>query len=312
MQSLVSVNRSESFSREALEQEFLRARSVYDEPWRHTEIRNTNNVTASEVAFVIKEFTSEVATGELRVDRCRNLSMEDVIEWGLRHGFVPADVHEFFAACRNPELIKQFGPYAIVAPGSFNRCHRGYDGYPCAMVDAEGLALAHYPIQHGIDLQQRTRVLFVIKNVEDTHPAPEVQNAGEGMQEFDFDVDSAVHDRRARVNALHASLKGLKPRRGRRRACLKSFPLWVTNRQVLAWARRNGYRPAFPLERETLFETLPTLMSGTWIVDLGTVERKGGHRFSPVVVEEKQGVVLWSHVPLLWHPGTRFLFIKNS
>ena len=58
---------------------------------------------------------------------------------------------------------------------------------------------------------------------------------------------------------LHESLQAVEPTIGEKVVFLKKFDGKATGKRVVAWAEKNGYRLAFPAEREAFAKVNPEL-----------------------------------------------------
>lgn len=125
---------------------------------------------------------------------------------------------------------------------------------------------------------------------------------------------------------LHESLQGLVPTAGEKLAMLKKFAFSSNTCEVLDWAEENGYRPAFPWEREAFAKANPNLQNSFPIVDVGSHLHQGGRHFVPILddgglVSDEGGPLrpgrtldvgiedYWSDP---WDATHRFLLIKKE
>jgi hypothetical protein len=72
-------------------------------PWTKHEKRLENDVTDEEVEVLVKDFATEIASGEIKLDAHDCLSSEDLIAWGLKNGWVPVDEKEICAVGCDPK-----------------------------------------------------------------------------------------------------------------------------------------------------------------------------------------------------------------
>lgn len=120
------------------------------------------------------------------------------------------------------------------------------------------------------------------------------------------------------VPGLHPSLSSIKPKLGRRRAFLKRFDGLMTSDQIVNWAVQNGYRLAFPFEREAFarryLEDLPQHRGATVeILDLGT-RASGLVHYVPLLYNNNYIYTFGAarDEGRHWMPGSTFLLIANS
>ncbi len=73
---------------------------------------------------------------------------------------------------------------------------------------------------------------------------------------------------------IHGSLQKILPSTGEKSAFLKKFDSTVNSQFVVDWAKKNGFRLAFPWEREAFSRKFPDLQRRSWILDLGTCDRR--------------------------------------
>lgn len=109
---------------------------------------------------------------------------------------------------------------------------------------------------------------------------------------------------------LQASLRELTLSTGDKIVFLKKFDRRVTNSQAIDWALENGYRLAFPAEREAFSGANPNLRGRYLIVDLGSFAQRGNRCYIYVLHEDShkwsldEDIYLWG-----WPPETYFLLV---
>jgi hypothetical protein len=154
--------------------------------------------------------------------------------------------------------------------------------------DAAGLPADHFRI--------------TIKNV----PNPIYTALGKA---YDW-VSGLWHERHA--VKLQGSLRELTLSTGDKVVFLKRFDRRVTNSQAIDWAFENGYRLAFPAEREAFSKANPDLQRNFWIVDLGSFALSGNRTYIHVLREDSHewsltdDTFFWG-----WPPETHFLFVRE-
>lgn len=128
-----------------------------------------------------------------------------------------------------------------------------------------------------------------------------------------YDRVSDVLDESRHILRLHESLREVMPVSGDKIVFLKKFHRKTTSEKAIKWAHANGYRLAFPAEREAFTKAHPNLQRYFWIVDLGSfiVIRQG----------RREAVVLYGcdgrrHLRDFWFGdewdnGHRFLFVRK-
>lgn len=112
---------------------------------------------------------------------------------------------------------------------------------------------------------------------------------------------------------LHDSLRKIKCKAGDRAVFLKRFDQASDSDQVITWANANGYRLAFPAEREAFTKANPDLQRQYWIVDLGTFANERDGRGVPLLCGNSTARRLdhqWFSKE--WSADTRFLLIKKD
>lgn len=120
----VRVNRGPLPPMSVLEKQFSGDVSHYfDEGclWqKHRSRLGGNDVKAEEVIMVVKRFTKE----EIR--EIGGLTCDNVIEWGLTYGLLPANEKEAYAFGTNPQTRRLLRGFSLVACGSLQMDQSGY------------------------------------------------------------------------------------------------------------------------------------------------------------------------------------------
>lgn len=115
-------------------------------------------------------------------------------------------------------------------------------------------------------------------------------------------------------NVPHESLRELTPTAGEKIAFIKTFDPGTMIDTMTEWASLNGYRFAFPAEREALTKTYPELQEKSEFMDLGTCYVVSGeHRAALLHCDRGQRYLNSEsvrNVGVLFDP--RVLLIKNS
>lgn len=95
--------------------------------WTKSAKRTKHDVTTEEVDVLVKDFGPEIASGEIKLDEKGYLASKDLIAWGLRNNWVPADEKEAYEVGRDPQtrdLPLKGGLGGLVALGSSARYGR--------------------------------------------------------------------------------------------------------------------------------------------------------------------------------------------
>ncbi|QQR60351.1 hypothetical protein IPH19_02955 [Candidatus Uhrbacteria bacterium] len=127
-----------------------------------------------------------------------------------------------------------------------------------------------------------------------------------------YDWVSDVWNESEYMLELHKSLREITPSVGDKVVFLKKFDRASTSEQAIEWAKGNGYRLAFPAEREAFSKANPGLQRKFWIVDLGSfIDSGGNRRYVPVLSgrgDERGLGNRWFE--LEWDADRRFLFVR--
>lgn len=101
--------------------------NLYDgREWTKHPKRVEHDVTAEKVDVLVKDFAEEIASGEIKLDKEGCLKGEDLIAWGLRNDWVPADEKEAYEVGRDPKTCDLQLKNWLVALGSSVRSGDGH------------------------------------------------------------------------------------------------------------------------------------------------------------------------------------------
>ena len=108
---------------------------------------------------------------------------------------------------------------------------------------------------------------------------------------------------------LHESLREITPSSGEKVVLVKKFNRAIWTKQVITWGKENGYRLAFPTEREAFSKANRDLQRLFSIMDLGSFVHDDDYRLVPVL-HELEGERYLGHGSLDDGSEHRFLFIR--
>lgn len=135
-----------------------------------------------------------------------------------------------------------------------------------------------------------------------------------------YDWVSSMWDESKFKLELHESLRKLKPSKGDRVVFVKKFDDAMTREKVIAWAKENGYRLAFPAEREAFSKVKPDLQREFSIVDLGSslfIGQRwyviGQHWYVPLLrgIEGGGRYLVDNCLVREWNTNHRFLLVRE-
>ncbi|MCR4256444.1 MAG: hypothetical protein NUW08_01930 [Candidatus Uhrbacteria bacterium] len=128
-----------------------------------------------------------------------------------------------------------------------------------------------------------------------------------------YDWVSDVWNKSEFTLELHESLCEIVPSTGDKVVFVKKFDRDTTSDQAIEWAHKNGYRLAFPTEREAFTKANPELQRKVWIVDLGSFLVYDGRRCVPVLHGNDGERGLGRHwFGYGWRASYRFLFVRED
>ncbi|MEK9177433.1 MAG: hypothetical protein AAB923_04010 [Patescibacteria group bacterium] len=160
----IRVNRGPLPSFAELESEYGKGNvsSLFDgRPWTKHAKRLEHDVTAEEVVILVKDFALEIESGEITLDKDGYLLTEDLIAWGLKHGYTPCDEKETYAVGRDEKTRDLQRKNWSVALGS---SAAGGGGRCVAVLDARGRDRVLYGGWDGDGWGRSDRFLFARKS----------------------------------------------------------------------------------------------------------------------------------------------------
>lgn len=181
----------------------------------------------------------------------------------------------------------------MLANGEYYRQIQQLIGSGRIFIDSEGEVFVLRPHYYRITVQSIDLPTY----------ADLIANYGEGNV-------SDVWEKSKYKLKLHKSLRKVTPSTGDKIVFVKKFDRAITSEKVIEWGKNNGYRLAFPAEREAFSKANPDLQRKFWIVDLGSFLDGNTNRHIPILCgSDNERILDFDLFDIEYGADDRFLFV---